>query len=131
MFRSIRWTLQMWHAAILATVLVAFGFVAFHLLRLTEFNRIDEDLSRMAFRVGASLRSGRAAERPAAGLPAARSWHRFSESRHGPEFRQVGRREAGLRPTAERRPVAAGSRAPSPLGGTFSAARSGRVGNRG
>ena len=29
MFRSIRWTLQMWHAAILATVLVVFGWVVF------------------------------------------------------------------------------------------------------
>ncbi|HUE14954.1 MAG TPA: HAMP domain-containing sensor histidine kinase [Planctomycetaceae bacterium] len=56
MFRSIRWTLQMWHAAILATVLVAFGFVAFHLLHLTEYNRIDDDLNRVAFRVGVSLR---------------------------------------------------------------------------
>jgi heavy metal sensor kinase len=56
MFRSIRWTLQMWHAAILATVLVAFGFVTFHLLRLTESNRINEDLTRVALRVGASLR---------------------------------------------------------------------------
>jgi heavy metal sensor kinase len=56
MFRSIRWTLQMWHAAILATVLIAFGWVVFNLLRLTEDNRIDEDLTRVAFRVGTSLR---------------------------------------------------------------------------
>jgi len=56
MFRSIRWTLQMWHAAILATVLVAFGCVVFHLMRLTTYKQIDEDLNNVARRVGFSFR---------------------------------------------------------------------------
>ncbi len=56
MFRSIRWTLQMWHAAILAAVLVAFGSVMFYYLPLIEYRRIDDDLQHVAFRVGASLR---------------------------------------------------------------------------
>src|ERR1700722_14476471 len=56
MYRSIRWTLQMWHAAILAGVLVAFGSMMFYYLPLIEYRRIDDDLQHVAFRVGASLR---------------------------------------------------------------------------
>lgn len=56
MFRSIRWTLQMWHAAILATVLIAFGWVMFYYLPLTEYRRIDDYLTGVAFRVSNSLR---------------------------------------------------------------------------
>lgn len=55
MFRSIRWTLQMWHAAILATVLVAFGSVMFYYLPIVEYRRIDDELMRVAFRVRSSL----------------------------------------------------------------------------
>ncbi len=56
MFRSIRWTMQIWHAAILAGVLIAFGSVMFYYLPLTEYGRIDDDLSRVAFRVSSALR---------------------------------------------------------------------------
>ena len=56
MFRSIRWTLQMWHAAILAAVLVAFGSVMFYYLPLIEYRRIDDDLAHVAYRVGSSVR---------------------------------------------------------------------------
>lgn len=61
MFRSIRWTLQMWHAAILAMVLVAFGSVMFYYLPIMEYRRIDDELTRVAFRVRTSIRAG---ERP-------------------------------------------------------------------
>jgi heavy metal sensor kinase len=61
MFRSIRWTLQMWHAAILATVLIVFGWVVFYLEQVTTYQQIDEGLNRMADLVVAGLR-------PAGGL---------------------------------------------------------------
>ena len=56
MFRSIRWTLQMWHAAILATVLIVFGWVVFYLEQETTYQQIDEGLNRMADLVTAGLR---------------------------------------------------------------------------
>ncbi len=56
MFRSIRWTLQMWHAAILATVLIVFGWVVFYLMRVTTYQQIDAGLDRMADLVAAGLR---------------------------------------------------------------------------
>ncbi|HET6328153.1 MAG TPA: ATP-binding protein [Planctomycetaceae bacterium] len=56
MFRSIRWTLQMWHAAILATVLIVFGWVVFYLVRVTTYQHIDDGLHRMADLVAAGLR---------------------------------------------------------------------------
>lgn len=59
MFRSIRWTLQMWHAAILATVLIVFGWVVFHLIRVTTYQQIDANLDRMADLVAAGLRPRR------------------------------------------------------------------------
>jgi heavy metal sensor kinase len=59
MFRSIRWTLQMWHAAILATVLVVFGWVVFYLMRLTTYQQIDAGLNRMGELVAAGLRPRR------------------------------------------------------------------------
>jgi two-component system, OmpR family, sensor kinase len=64
MFRSIRWTLQMWHAAILAMVLVAFGSVMFYYLPIMEYRRIDDELQRVAFRVRTSIRP---ADRPGSG----------------------------------------------------------------
>src|SRR5580704_6833042 len=56
MFRSIRWTLQMWHAAILATVLIVFGWVVFYLMRVTTYQHIDAGLDRMADLVAAGVR---------------------------------------------------------------------------
>jgi two-component system OmpR family sensor kinase len=56
MFRSIRWTLQMWHAAILASVLIVFGWVVFYLMRVTTYQQIDAGLDRMADLVSAGLR---------------------------------------------------------------------------
>ena len=101
MFRSIRWTLQMWHAAILATVLVAFGSVMFYYLPLVEDRRINDDLQHIAFRVGASLRPV---------IPPVVPRPRFRESRHDrssksggrPQFEEPERRAAGALETAER-----------------------------
>jgi two-component system, OmpR family, sensor kinase len=59
MFRSIRWTLQMWHAAILAMVLVVFGWVVFYFMQVTTYQQIDAGLDRMADLVRAGLRPRR------------------------------------------------------------------------
>src|SRR3990172_10501220 len=59
MFRSIRGSLQAWHAAILATVLAAFGCVVFHLQRQSTLQQIDAELNRTAEFVAAGLRPGR------------------------------------------------------------------------
>ena len=56
MFRSIRWTLQMWHAAILATVLIVFGWIVFYQMRVTTYQQIDAGLDRMSDVVAAGLR---------------------------------------------------------------------------
>ena len=71
MFRSIRWTMQIWHAAILALVLVAFGSVMFYYLPIMEYRRIDDELTRVAFRVRTSLRPAGAPNgpRPGSGGP--------------------------------------------------------------
>jgi two-component system OmpR family sensor kinase len=67
MFRSIRWTLQIWHAAILAMVLVAFGSVMFYYLPIVEYRRIDDELTRVAFRVRTSIWQGERANGPRLG----------------------------------------------------------------
>ena len=59
MFRSIRGSLQMWHAAVLATVLVAFGLVAHFLLRVTTDEQINADLDRVSDRLVFSMRRPR------------------------------------------------------------------------
>jgi two-component system OmpR family sensor kinase len=64
MFRSIRWTLQMWHAAILATVLIVFGWVVFDLVRVNTYQHIDDGLDRMAYLVVAGLGPPRRSFRP-------------------------------------------------------------------
>lgn len=56
MFRSIRGSLQAWHAAILATVLIVFGSVVYHLQRQAAFQQIDAELHRTAELVAAGLR---------------------------------------------------------------------------
>jgi two-component system, OmpR family, sensor kinase len=65
MFRSIRWTLQMWHAAILASVLIVFGWVVLYLMRVTTYQQIDSGLDRMADLVAAGfMRPRRPFSRP-------------------------------------------------------------------
>lgn len=56
MFRSIRGSLQAWHAAILATVLAVFGFVVYQLQRQATFQQIDSELHRTAELVAAGLK---------------------------------------------------------------------------
>jgi two-component system, OmpR family, sensor kinase len=44
MFRSIRWTLQLWHAAILALVLASFGTAFYVAVSREQWNRVDTEL---------------------------------------------------------------------------------------
>jgi len=48
MFRSIRWTLQLWHAGILALALLSFASALYIAVSRTEFNRIDAELQGAA-----------------------------------------------------------------------------------
>jgi two-component system OmpR family sensor kinase len=74
MFRSIRWTMQMWHAAILATVLVVFGWVVYYLMRVTTYQQIDAGLERMSDLVAAGVRpvGGGRGRRPFRGMEGGR-----------------------------------------------------------
>jgi two-component system, OmpR family, sensor kinase len=48
MFRSIRWTLQLWHAAILGLALVCFGTALYLVVSRAELSRVDAELERAA-----------------------------------------------------------------------------------
>jgi two-component system OmpR family sensor kinase len=48
MFRSIRWTLQLWHAAILGMALASFGTALYVVVSHTELSRVDAELERAA-----------------------------------------------------------------------------------
>jgi two-component system OmpR family sensor kinase len=48
MFRSIRWTLQLWHAAILALALVIFGTALYVAVRHERLGRVDAELEGAA-----------------------------------------------------------------------------------
>ncbi|HEX7862158.1 MAG TPA: ATP-binding protein [Verrucomicrobiae bacterium] len=43
-FRSIKWSLQLWHGIILLLVLAGFGYTAFELQRTRELRRVDQEL---------------------------------------------------------------------------------------
>ena len=49
-FRSIKWSLQLWHGVILFLVLAGFGYTAFELQRTRELRRVDQELQdRLTF----------------------------------------------------------------------------------
>lgn len=45
-FNSIRWRLQAWHGLILVLVLAGFGFTAYHVARVNQLRRIDQELDQ-------------------------------------------------------------------------------------
>jgi len=47
-FRSIRWTLQLWHAAILGLALACFGVALYLVVSRAQLNRVDAELERAA-----------------------------------------------------------------------------------
>lgn len=48
MFRSIRWTLQLWHAAILGMALASFGTALYLVVSRAQLSRVDAELERAA-----------------------------------------------------------------------------------
>jgi two-component system OmpR family sensor kinase len=48
MFRSIRWTLQLWHAAILGMALASFGTALYLVVSHAQLSRVDTELERAA-----------------------------------------------------------------------------------
>lgn len=59
MLRSIRWTLQLWHAGLLAVVLTAFGAMTFYEVRRARFAQIDVDLAGDVHMIAGSIRPNR------------------------------------------------------------------------
>lgn len=55
-FRSIRWTLQLWHAGLLALVLVGFGTAAFVGMERMTYQEVDDQLEHTVQLVAASVR---------------------------------------------------------------------------
>jgi two-component system, OmpR family, sensor kinase len=55
--KSIRWRLQLWHAALLFGVLTGFGVTAYLLARTTQYNQVDDALRRRGPVLDAVLRS--------------------------------------------------------------------------
>ncbi len=48
MFRSIRWTLQLWHAAILGMALASFGTALYLVVSRAQLSQVDAELERAA-----------------------------------------------------------------------------------
>ena len=48
MFKSIRWTLQLWHAAILALALGGFGIALYGNIRASRLDAVDSEIEGAA-----------------------------------------------------------------------------------
>ncbi len=100
MFRSIRWTLQIWHAAILAMVLVAFGSVMFYYLPIMEYRRIDDESDADRLPRPHQPPPGRNAHRRPARFARAHD-QRFPEPGKRAQFQKPGRCTTGVRAAPE------------------------------
>ncbi|MGC4033774.1 MAG: ATP-binding protein [Tepidisphaeraceae bacterium] len=58
MLKSIRWTLQLWHAGLLALVLVVFGTTTFFGIRQARYTKINADLEKTVQLIAAGVRPG-------------------------------------------------------------------------
>jgi two-component system, OmpR family, sensor kinase len=56
MFRSLRWTLQLWHAALLAVVLAVVGAVVLYGARRQHYMELDQSLQSMVQHMAGSIR---------------------------------------------------------------------------
>ncbi len=56
MFRSIQWTLQLWHAGLLAVVLIGFGVASFFGISRSRFQELDAELERAVQLLAAGFR---------------------------------------------------------------------------
>lgn len=115
MFRSIRRTLQIWHALLLLLVVCIFGSTLYLRLRLARFQSIDVELQGTAEVLAARLRPGpppppphnNAPEtQPAAahGMPPEPGPRRRENDRRDGERRDAGRKDADRKDTDRRPP---------------------------
>src|SRR5579871_1153970 len=56
MLRSIRWTLQLWHAAILIAAVVSIGLTSFFAIRQARYRQVDGELEAAGQLIVAHLR---------------------------------------------------------------------------
>ena len=98
MFRSIRWTLQLWHAGLLATVLLAFGAMTFFEIRRARFGQIDAELERTVQLIAAGVRPPRMMRFEGRGGPDGGGG---PDGRGGPDRRRFDQQ----RPEMERAPL--------------------------
>jgi two-component system, OmpR family, sensor kinase len=56
MFRSIQWTLQLWHAGLLTVVLIGFGVASFFGISRSRFQELDAELERAVQLLAAGFR---------------------------------------------------------------------------
>lgn len=84
MFRSIQWTLQLWHACLLAVVLIGFGVASHYAISRSRYQQFDTDLERSVQLLAAGFHPPRLPETAAAEVAASSSdpWHGLLE----PEF---------------------------------------------
>src|SRR3954451_7464670 len=54
--KSIRWTLQLWHAGILAVALAGFGTASYYGISRARYEQVDADLERSVQLLGAGTR---------------------------------------------------------------------------
>jgi heavy metal sensor kinase len=64
MLRSIRWTLQLWHAAILIAAVLTIGFASFFAIRQARYQQIDSELEAAGQLIVARLHAPGPRDRP-------------------------------------------------------------------
>jgi heavy metal sensor kinase len=64
MLRSIRWTLQLWHAAILILAVVGIGFTSFFAIQQARYHQVDAELEAAGQLIVAKLRGPGPHDRP-------------------------------------------------------------------
>src|SRR4051812_49967404 len=57
MFKSLRWSLQLWHAGLLAFVLVGFGTASYYSIRQARYQDIDAQLERSVGLLATGMRA--------------------------------------------------------------------------
>src|ERR1700733_13327845 len=64
MLRSIRWTLQLWHAAILIAAVLTIGFASFFAIRQARYQQVDSELEAAGQLIVARLHAPGPHDRP-------------------------------------------------------------------
>jgi heavy metal sensor kinase len=88
MVKSIRWTLQLWHAGLLTLVLIGFGAVTYFTTSGSHYRQIDADLERSAQLLARAMWIHPAAEASARGAGSAPSTRQDADRRDHEAFRR-------------------------------------------